>query len=289
MNFTTDDGVSIYFEDSGAIEGSEAVIFAHEFAGEVDSWIGQVAALKSDYRCIAYAARGWHPSDVPEDPAAYTIERAVADMIGLLDHLGLEKAHLVGLSMGTNTVLQTALWHTGRCLSITLSSTGYGAVQNGRAEFQEACIGMSQRLLDEGWQSMAPTYGDGPFRARFKQKKPEAQAEFLRRLSGHSSIGSALCQRGVQATRPAFDDQEVQLSALAIPVLLIIGDGDQPGWAGTLFLKQVIPTAGLLVMPRTGHQTNLEEPELFNSVLANFLAEARAGTWGLNPVSASIF
>lgn len=287
-NFTTDDGVGIYFEETGPGE-APAVIFAHEFAGEVESWNGQVEALKAEYRCIAYAARGWLPSDVPEDPAAYGIERAVADLVGLMDHLGLAQAHVVGLSMGSNTTLQTALWHPERCLSLTMSSSGYGALPEGRAEFQQACRDMSQRLIDEGWQSMATTNGDGPFRQSFKKKRPEAHAEFLQRLAGHSSLGSALTQRGVQAQRPSFVEQEAALKAMTLPTLLIVGDDDQPGWAGTLYLKQTIPTAGLYVAPRTGHQVNLEEPEVFNHVLRQFLEAAGAGAWGVHPGSEAFF
>jgi pimeloyl-ACP methyl ester carboxylesterase len=287
-NFTTDDGVSIYFEDTGA-NGSQAVIFAHEFAGEIESWKAQVAALKADYRCIAYAARGWLPSDIPKDPAAYGIERAVADLVGLMDHLKLDKCHLVGLSMGSNTVLQTALWHPELCLSLTLSSTGYGAMTEGRAAFQQACREMSQRLIDEGWESMAMEYGDGPFRQSFKKKHPKAHGEFLKRLAGHSALGSALTQRAVQAQRPSFVEQEAALKALTLPTLLIVGDDDQPGFAGTLYLKQTIPTAGLYVAPRTGHQVNLEEPEVFNRVLRQFLSAADADTWGVHPGSDAFF
>ena len=289
MHFTTDEGVAIYFEDSGPGATGEVVIFAHEFAGEVESWQDQVTHLKDRYRCIPYAARGRLPSDVPEDPEAYSVEHSVTDILGLMNHLGLKKAHLVGLSMGTNTVLQTALWHRDRCLSITLSSTGYGAMPEGRKEFQEACVAMSHRLIEEGWETMAAEYGTGPFRARFQQKRPEASAAFLKRLAGHSALGSALCQRGVQGKRPSFFEQEDALKALDLPVFLITGDDDVPGWEGTLYLKRTIPTSGLLVMPRTGHQTNLEEPEMFNTALANFLAEADAGTWGRNPTSDGFF
>jgi len=288
MNFTTDDGVSLYFEDSGS-KAAPAVIFAHEFAGEVDSWNDQVAALKDDYRCIAYAARGWLPSDVPEAPEAYSIDRAVADLLGLMDHLGLEKAHVVGLSMGSNTVLQTALWHTDRCLSLTMSSTGYGAMTEGRAEFQQACRDMSERLINEGWAVMAENYGDGPFRRSFKNKRPADHADFLKRLAGHSSLGSALTQRGVQAHRPSFVEQEAALKALTLPTLLIVGDDDHPGFAGTLYLKEMIPTSGLYVSPRTGHQVNLEEPEVFNHVLRQFLDAVGNDAWGVHPGTDTIF
>ena len=288
MNFTTDDNVTLYYEDSGSKDAA-AVIFAHEFAGEVGSWDDQIAALKDGYRCVAYAARGWLPSEVPEDPAAYSIERAVADMIGLMDHLELEKAHVVGLSMGSNTTLQSALWHPERCHSLTMSSSGYGAMTEGRAEFQNACHDMSARLINEGWANIADTYGDGPFRRSFKSKHPEAHADFVKRLSGHSSLGSALTQRGIQARRPSFVEQEAALKALTLPTLLIVGDDDHPGFAGTLYLKQMIATAGLYVSPRTGHQVNLEEPEVFNHVLRQFLSAVSDGSWGVHPDTDRMF
>ena len=253
------------------------------------SWDDQIAALKDDYRCVAYAARGWLPSEVPEDPAAYSIERAVADMIGLMDHLELKKAHVVGLSMGSNTTLQSALWHPERCHSLTMSSSGYGAMTEGRAEFQNACHDMSARLINEGWESMADTYGDGPFRRNFKSKRPEAHADFVKRLSRHSSLGSALTQRGIQARRPSFVEQEAALKALTLPTLLIVGDDDHPGFAGTLYLKQMIATAGLYVSPRTGHQVNLEEPEVFNHVLRQFLSAVGDGSWGIHPDTDRMF
>src|SRR3954451_10972770 len=93
----TDDGVGLHVEEAGR---GFPVLFVHEFAGDHRSWEPQVRALSRRYRCITYAARGYPPSDVPEDPAAYSQARAVADAIAVLDGLGVEHAHVVGLSMG---------------------------------------------------------------------------------------------------------------------------------------------------------------------------------------------
>jgi pimeloyl-ACP methyl ester carboxylesterase len=85
--------------------------------------------------------------------------------------------------------------------------------------------------------------------------------------------------RGVQARRPSFWDLEAELRALAVPTLVMVGDEDdhclQPG----LFLKRVLPACGLVVLPKTGHTLNLEEPGWFNMFLAEFLAQVEAGRW----------
>src|SRR5690348_18325945 len=79
---STDDGVRLYVEETGA---GLPVLFLHEFAGDHRSWEPQVRALSRRYRCVTYSARGYPPSDVPDDPGAYSQARAVADAIAVLD------------------------------------------------------------------------------------------------------------------------------------------------------------------------------------------------------------
>src|SRR3954462_6760929 len=94
---STDDGVRLHVEETGA---GCPVLFVHEFAGDHRSWEPQVRSLSRRYRCVTYAARGYPPSDVPADPTAYSQDLAVADALAVLDHLGIELVHVVGLSMG---------------------------------------------------------------------------------------------------------------------------------------------------------------------------------------------
>src|SRR5437762_1095618 len=90
-------GVNLFYEETG--QGAP-LVFVHEFAGDYASWHLQVRFLSRRYRTIAFNARGYPPSDVPEDPAAYSQEQAAEDIRGLLDALGIERAHICGLSMG---------------------------------------------------------------------------------------------------------------------------------------------------------------------------------------------
>jgi pimeloyl-ACP methyl ester carboxylesterase len=91
----TKDGVNLYFEQSGQ---GEALVFVHEFGGDHRSWEPQVQHLRERYRCVVFSARGYPPSDVPADPQAYSQEHARDDVIAVMDHLGIGRAHLVGLS-----------------------------------------------------------------------------------------------------------------------------------------------------------------------------------------------
>ena len=94
---TTEDGVRLYFEETGS---GTPLIFVHEFAGDHRSCEPQMRHFGQRYRVIAFSARGYPPSDVPEDPSRYSQDRAADDILAVLDHLGIEKAHVAGLSMG---------------------------------------------------------------------------------------------------------------------------------------------------------------------------------------------
>src|ERR1017187_786439 len=120
----TDDGVTLHAEETGA---GEPLVFIHEFAGDHRSWEPQVRYFSAASRCVSYAARGYPPSDVPTDPAAYSQDRAVADAIAVLDGLGIARANVVGLSMGGFTALHLALNHPDRVISAVVAGAGYGA------------------------------------------------------------------------------------------------------------------------------------------------------------------
>src|SRR5690242_12269649 len=93
----TSDGVRLYADSAGA---GAPLLFIHEFAGDHRSWEPQVRFFGRGYRCVTYAARGYPPSGVPAAPDAYSQQRAVDDAVAVLDGLGIDRAHVVGLSMG---------------------------------------------------------------------------------------------------------------------------------------------------------------------------------------------
>jgi pimeloyl-ACP methyl ester carboxylesterase len=273
---STDDGVRLYVEETGA---GFPVLFLHEFAGDHRSWEPQVRALSRRYRCVTYGARGYPPSAVPEDALAYSQARAVDDAVAVLDALEIERAHVVGLSMGGFATLHLGLRHPERARSLVVSAVGYGA----QPERQEAFRRESNRIADafasEGAAEVAKRYAVGPARVQFQNKDPRGWAEFAAQLGEHDSIGSALTMRGVQAARPSLYDLTAELAALRVPTLLIVGDEDEGCLEPSLMLKRTIPAAGLAVLPRTGHTCNLEEPELFDRLLERFLADVENDAW----------
>jgi pimeloyl-ACP methyl ester carboxylesterase len=115
---------------------------------------------------------------------------------------------------------------------------------------------------------------------QFQNKDPRGWAEFARQLAEHDATGSALTMRNVQAKRPSLYDLQDELRAMEVPVLLIAGDEDEGCLEPGLMLKRTIPTAGLAILPQTGHTANLEEPQAFNRLVADFHALVEQGRWG---------
>jgi pimeloyl-ACP methyl ester carboxylesterase len=272
----TDDGVSLHVEECG--EGTP-IVFVHEFAGDHRSWEPQVRYFARRYRCITYAARGYPPSDIPADPAAYSQERACDDIRAVLDGLGIDKAHIVGLSMGGFATLHFGLNYADRALSLVVSGCGYGAESSARDRFKTEVSAIADALVSDGMEVFGRRYALGPTRVQYQNKDPRGWQEFADQLTEHDAQGSAYTQRGVQGERPSIYDLEPELSAMTIPTLLLIGDEDWPCLQPSVYMKQVIPSSALVVVPNSGHTVNLEEPERFNSELVDFFSQVSVGRW----------
>jgi len=276
MPYANADGVKLYYEETG---NGLPVIFVHEFAGDCRSWEPQVRFFSRQYRCITYNARGYPPSDVPEDLAAYSQAIAADDIAHVLRHLNIALAHVVGLSMGGFAALHFGLRHPQVARSLVVAGCGYGSVAEQRAQFQADAERLAQEFETLGMVRVAEKYAVGPYRVQFQAKDPRGWAEFARMLAEHSAKGSALTMRGVQKTRPSVWELEAELRRMTVPVLIVTGDEDEPCLEPNLFLKRRIPTAGLWVVPKTGHTVNLEEPELFNLTIQDFFSAVETGRW----------
>jgi pimeloyl-ACP methyl ester carboxylesterase len=277
MGFATaTDDVKLYYEEAG--RGSP-LMFVHEFGGNYQSWELQIRYFSRRHRCITFAARGYPPSDVPQAVEAYSQHNAATDILAVLDALEVPRAHVVGLSMGGFAALHFGLNSPDRALSLTVAGAGYGAEKEFEQHFRNTSQEVARQLETIGAKAFAEIYAVGASRVQFQNKDPRGWREFTDQLGRHSSIGAALTMRGVQAKRPSLYDLKDRLSRMAVPTLVMVGDEDdhclQPG----LFLKRTVPAAGLAVLPKTGHTLNLEEPALFNHLLAEFIAAVEAGRW----------
>ena len=271
---TAPDGVKLYYEETGT---GVPILFIHEFAGDYRAWEPQLAHFGRRRRCIVYSARGYPGSDIPGDAASYSQDLARDDALAVLDHLGIERAHIVGLSMGGFATLHFGMAYPARALSLAVCGCGYGAEPDTREEFRALSLEVAKNFETRGAAAFAEEYGSGPGRENFMRKDPRGWRAFVARLAEHSDQGSALTQRGVQAGRPGLWDLEEAIRAIPVPTMIVSGDDDQRCLVPGLFLKQRIDRARLFIMPNTGHVLNLEDPALFNAVLEEFLADVEAG------------
>lgn len=270
------DGYRLHYEDTGS---GVPIVLIHEFAGNHASWEPQLSAFARRHRVLACAARGYPPSDVPDDPDAYSQDHAITDVIDVMDAAGVDRAHVIGLSMGGFTALHLGLRHADRLRSVTIAGAGYGALPDDREAFVHASLAAADQFLALGSAQYGPIYAQAPARIPFQVKDPLGWQRFADALCQHDARGAALTLRGVQARRPVLDGLQDALRTMRVPALIIAGDEDDHALQPALFLKRLLPASGLLVLPKTGHTLNLEEPAAFNHAVLDFVATVDAGRW----------
>src|SRR5256714_7206201 len=158
-HLTTDDGVKLYYEETGK---GTPIVFIHEFAGDYRSWEQQVRYIARYYRCITVNARGYPTSDVPMDGEKYSQERARDDICAVLDGLKIDKAHIVGLSMGGFATLHFGFTYPDRARSLVVAGCGYGAEPDKRAQFAAEAEAAAANFQSLGIEKAAEAYALGP-------------------------------------------------------------------------------------------------------------------------------
>jgi 3-oxoadipate enol-lactonase len=272
----TSDKVRLYYEEAGS---GTPIIFLHEFAADHTNWEPQMRYFSRGHRCIAYSARGYTPSDVPPSSEAYSYKHFYTDALAVLDHLGIDKAHLVGLSMGSYSSLQIGLNAPQRARSMTLAGVGSGSNLANLDAFRKQCMANAEQFEGIGSVEVAKVTREAPGRIPFLVKDPRGHADFYAALARHDAKGSANTMRGFQGGRPSIYTLTEAIAKVPTPALIICGDEDDACVEPSLFLKKHLPAAGLTFFPKSGHVLNLEEPALFNEMVERFIALVEAGRW----------
>lgn len=272
----TSDGVRLHVTDTG--DGAP-VLFLHEYAGDHRSWSRQVSELKDGYRCITYAARGYPPSDVPTSPSAYSWQRAVDDAITVLDVLEVERAHLVGLSMGGYTAVQLGLRHPDRVRSIMAVSVGSGSDPATRSAYLNETRIVADHLRSRGAAYVGRKMAEGPSRVQLKYHNEPAWHEFIEQFSEHSTEGRALTVLEIQGRRPSLHDMIDEFRNLSVPLLVVNGDEDEACLCTGMMLKRTVPSCGMQILPNSGHVPNLEDPRQFNDIIRRFIRRVESNAW----------
>lgn len=262
MPIATNGAVGLHYEVTGR---GAPLVFLHEFAGDARAWDLVVRLLSRRYRCITYNARGYPPSDVPTDPAQYSPALAIGDVVAVMAHAGVASAHLVGATMGGYTALRCAIERPELVRSLVLASTAAGSPPEHQAEFRRAEAAVADMYERGDGTQVADAHR--PERPRLREKDPRTAAEFFDRLAQHSAIGAALTLRGIQVVRPSIWDMQAELRRTHTPTLVVVGDEDEFCLESALFLKQNLPQAKLLVLPKAGYGAYLEEPISFSQGL----------------------
>jgi 3-oxoadipate enol-lactonase len=275
---TTRDDVRLYYEETGS---GTPILFLHEFAADQSNWEPQMRYFSRGHRCIAYSARGYTPSDVPPSPEAYSYIHFYTDALAVLDHLRVEKAHFVGLSMGSYSSLQVSINAPARMLSMTLAGVGSGSSLEELDAFRQQCWETAAEFEKLGSAEVAKVTRESPGRVPFLVKDPRGHADFYAALARHDAKGSANTMRGFQGGRPSIFTLTEAIRKATTPALIICGDEDDACVEPSLFLKKNLPASGLVFFPKSGHVLNLEEPALFNEMVERFIALAQAGRWGV--------
>lgn len=275
MPHAQSEGARIYYEETGS---GTPILFIHEFGGDYRSWDDQRRHFGRSWRCIAWSARGYPPSDCPQDQKLYGQDFFTRDAIAVLDAAGVKKAHVVGLSMGGYTALMVAAKYPDRVISCTAAGAGSGALKSTRAAFIEDALTRASEYETAG-RIDVETMAISATRVQLLNKDPAAWRRFSANMAEHSAQGAANTLRTVQAGRPSLYDMEAELKVIKAPVLLLVGDEDEPCLDVNLWMKRLMPTARLAFLPGSGHVINLEEPILFNQLTEAFLADVERGSW----------
>ena len=274
MPYFSADGTNLFYEVTGS---GKPLLFSHEFAGDYTSWDLQVRHFARKYQVITYNARGYPPSDVPDDPGQYSQDQSVEDIKLLLDHLNIYQAYLCGLSMGGSAILNFGIKYPNMARGLIVASAGSGS--DDPEQFRKSGGTLADALLSDGMANGIQQYATGPTRIQLRRKDPKTWDDFYQGLCSHSAQGSALTFRGIQMKRESLYTLESDLKNMTIPTLIIIGDEDYPCVNPAIFMKKNIPSSGLSVLPQSGHAINLEDPDLFNQAVQHFISSIENGAW----------
>ncbi len=266
----------LYYEESGK---GTPIVFVHEFSGDLRSWEDQIRHFSRRHRCIAFNARGYPPSEVPKSWTKYSQAIATEDIAAVIRQCGLGKAHIIGCSMGAASTLHFGLHYPRMAQSLTLIGAGSGSDPKKRKEFLRNTAIRAREFETLPLKDIAKTYRNASNRVQLLHKDPRAWREFWLRFCEHSGPGHANTLRGIQARRPAIQSLERGLRSLKVPLHVVAGDEDENALDAGLFIKRTCAAARLTVVPATGHVVNLEEPELFNRITAEFLALVESRRW----------
>lgn len=261
----TDDRVRIYYEAHGT---GTPLALAYGIGGNADMWDVNRAALAARHRLVLWEPRGHARSDSPEDPARYSFARWALDLKAVLDHLGIRRAHVGGLSLGAGIATRFALRFPARVSSliVTNSSSAAGLPLSWQNIVMRARS--IEITLTQGMDAMAEyAMAENPNVSARLALDPAAREEFYREYRALAPIGYANSLRALLGMDHITD----QLPRLRLPVLLIGGDRD-PSLEPMKVMHRKVRGSKLVVLSPASHFANRDQPDAWNRAVLDFLA-----------------
>ncbi len=258
-------GITVGYDDEGT--GDDVLVLVHGHPFDRTMWRPQVDHFStSGWRVIVPDLRGYGESTVV--PGLTPLSTFAQDVVGLLDHLGVERFVLGGLSMGGQIVMEVQRLFGSRTRGLLLADTfAQGETPQGRATRNA----MADRLLDEGMSGYADevlTKMVAPYNV---EALPEVADHVSRMMHNAPPEGAAAALRG-RAERPDYTEL---LGTIAVPTLVVVGIDDEfTPVSDAEYLHERIPGSALVVVHGAAHMPNLERPEAFNKALDELLLEA---------------
>lgn len=254
-------GAKIFYIDTGG--SGVPVVFLHAATGSSRVWEYQIPAFTAaGYRVLAFDRRGWGRTVV--DPTAPQTAAGADDLRGLLDHLGVERVHLVATAAGAFVVLDFALSFPERVRSLVIANT-IGGVQD--ADFLE----LGRRLRPPQFDALPPEFRElGP---AYRAANAEGTKRWMDLEKTSRPVVSGDAPRA--AAQPMRNRLTFSLlESIRVPALVLTGDADlyAPPPVMRLFAAR-IRGSEFLVVPEAGHSTYWEQPEVFNRAVLNFVGK----------------
>jgi pimeloyl-ACP methyl ester carboxylesterase len=249
------DGVNLNYEVHGS---GPAILLSHGYSATLEMWRPQVASLSRNHQLILWDMRGHGQTDSPEDPAAYSEEATVADIAALLNAAGVEHAIVGGMSLGGYMSLAFYRVYPERVSALLLVDTGPGFKNDeARAAWNQRALQTASTFETEGLSSL------------------QSKGRELAICRHRSAAGLARAARGMLAQRDA--QVMKSLPDIKVPTLIIVGGDDAPFLAPADYMAAKIPNAKKIVIPHAGHASNLDQPEMFNQAVTEFLESVEGG------------
>ena len=262
----TDDRVRIYYEAHGS--AGTPLALAYGIGGNADMWDVNRAALAARHRLVLWEPRGHARSDSPEDPARYSFARWVLDLKAVLDHLGIRRAHVGGLSLGAGIATRFALRFPARVSSLVVTNSSSAA---GLPLSWQNIVMRARSIeitLTKGMDAMAEyAMAENPNVSARLALDPAAREEFYREYRALAPIGYANSLRALLGMDHITD----QLPRLRVPVLLIGGDRD-PSLEPMKVMHRKVRGSKLVVLSPASHFANRDQPDAWNRAVLDFLA-----------------